>query len=105
MVHFTCDMCGKELLVDEETRFVVNVEVHAAYDPMEITEADLESDIDEEIRELVNEMKEMDAEELEDQVRKTFRFDLCPSCWEQYIADPLGSVRGVPRHSRRFSTN
>jgi len=98
MIHYTCDLCGKPLLADEDTRYVVQVEVYAAYDPMEITEADLAEDKSEEVQELLDEMADMDAEQLEDQVHKTFRFDLCQACQARYVQDPLsrGANRRVP---------
>ena len=89
MINFNCDMCGKPLLVDENVRYVVKLEVFAAYDPMELVEEDLENDHLQEISDLIDEMKEMDEEELEEQVYKSFRFDLCPSCQKKYIKDPL----------------
>jgi hypothetical protein len=89
MIHFTCDLCGKPLLADEQTRYVVKIEVYAAYDPMEIGDDDLEDDHDEEMQELLHEMESMEAEELEDQVYKTMRFDLCQHCHEAYLKDPL----------------
>ncbi|HET6441794.1 MAG TPA: hypothetical protein VFH53_05395 [Phycisphaerae bacterium] len=98
MIHYTCDMCGKPLLADEDTRYVVKVEVYAAYDPMEITDADLAEDKSEEVQELLEQMADMDAEQLEDQVHKTFRFDLCLACQARYVQDPLsrGASRRVP---------
>ena len=102
MIHFTCDMCGKTLLAEEDTRYVVKVEVYAAYDPMEISEKDLEADRSEEVQELLDEMADIDAEDLEDQVFKTFRFDLCPACHAAYLKDPLSRtmrVRARFRHN------
>jgi len=90
MIHFTCDLCGKTLLAEEDTRYVVKIEVYAAYDPMEICGDDLREDHDDEIQGLLAQMEDMDAEDLEDQVFKTFRFDLCPECHEAYLKDPLG---------------
>jgi hypothetical protein len=95
-------MCGKPLLADEDTRYVVKVDVYAAYDPMEITDADLAEDKSEEVKELLDQMADMDAEQLEDQVHKTFRFDLCPACQACYIQDPLS--RGANRRVR-FGNN
>jgi len=89
MLHFTCDMCGKDLLVSEEVRYVVKMEVYAAYDPMEITEEDLEKDHMEEISQLIEEMEDMDPQELEEGVYKSFRFDLCPSCQKKFVKRPL----------------
>jgi len=102
MIHFTCDMCGKTLLADEDTRFVVKVEVYAAYDPMEITEEDLREDHGDEISDLLAELEDADPEELENKVYKTFRFDLCPECHEAYLKDPLGRAS---RLRARFDGN
>ena len=90
MLHFSCDLCGKELLVEEDLRYVAKIEVYAAYDPLEITEDDLEDDHMEQIGELIKSMEHMDQQELEDQVYKSFRFDLCPDCHKKFLKDPLG---------------
>lgn len=102
MLHFTCDICGKELLVDEDLRYVAKVELFAAYDPLEITEEDLEDDHMEEVSKLIEETEEFDAQELQDQVYKSFRFDLCPDCHKRFLKDPLGreSARKI-----NFSSN
>ena len=43
MVHgLYCDACGEALLVESNVRYVTKVELYAAYDPLEITEEDLE---------------------------------------------------------------
>src|SRR6478672_9251164 len=49
MLHFTCDLCGKEMLPGDDRRYVVKMEVYAAHDPAEITEADLDEDHMEEV--------------------------------------------------------
>jgi hypothetical protein len=89
MLHYSCDLCGKELLVEEDLRYVAKIEVYAAYDPLEITEEDLDEDHMEEISELLKNMEHMDEQELEDQVYKSFRFDLCPECQKKFLKDPL----------------
>ena len=89
MVHYTCDMCGKPLLSDEDVRYVVKIEVYAAYDPMEITEEDLDRDHKKEIADLLSQMEDMDPEELEEGVYKRMRFDLCAACHRRYLANPL----------------
>ena len=89
MVHYTCDMCGKTLLSDEDVRYVVKVEVFAAYDPMEVTEDDLNKDHKQEIADLLSEMENMDPAEIEEGVYKRLRFDLCAACRLRYLANPL----------------
>ena len=75
--------------MDESVRYVVDVKVYAAYDPMELTRADLEQDTRPKIQDLIEACKRMSAEELEDQVYKEFRFHLCPPCQREYIREPL----------------
>lgn len=101
MIHYTCDMCGKPLLVEEEVRYEVKIEVYAAYDPMEITEEELAEDHLEEMRELVEEMEDMTTEEVEEGVYKKLRFDLCPSCKAIYLRDPL--FQRQERQGRRIN--
>jgi len=86
----TCDMCGKMLLEDEDTRYIVRIEVFAAYDTMELTTDQLGRDPSEEMARLLDLMERMDPQELEDQVYKAFRFDLCPACQRKYLKAPLG---------------
>ena len=102
MIHFTCDMCGKRLEQGADTRYVIKIEVYAAYDPLEISEEDLETDHTEEIEDLLDEIETRETEELEDEVYKAFRFDLCPECHAAYLKDPLG--RGA-RLRVRFERN
>ena len=85
----SCDGCQKSLLVDESVRYVVEVRVYAAYDPLEITRADLAADRREELEQILEACRTRSAEELEDQVYKEFRFHLCPPCQKKYIRDPL----------------
>ena len=89
MIQLTCHICGKTLLLDEDVRYTVKIEVFAAYDPLEITAEDLEKDYRKELRELVERMKEMDPEEAQDSVYRMFTFQLCPKCQKEYIKDPL----------------
>ncbi len=88
MVHYTCDMCGKPLLADEDIRYVVKIEVYPSCDAME-----MDDDMDEEIEEMEKDESEADAadpaEMLENGEYKTFRFDLCTKCHEKYLQDPL----------------
>lgn len=96
MDGITCDVCGKELLVDEDTRYVVKIQVYAAYDPMELTADEVARDRSQELAELLRQLEEMDAEELQDQVARCFQFDLCPACQKRYLAEPLPGVKPRP---------
>jgi hypothetical protein len=88
MLHITCDQCGKELRAGDD-HYVLKIEVFAAHDPAELTEADFDEDHMEEISKMLQEMA--DAGELDDLEPPSnhFRFDLCPDCRKKYVRDPL----------------
>ena len=85
----TCDLCGKPLLLGEAVRYEVRIQVYAAYDPLELTEADLAQDLRPQIRSLLGQLEGMDPQEAEDSVYKEFRFDLCMACQKRYLRCPL----------------
>ena len=89
MVHFTCDLCGKELSASGDHRYVVKIEAFAGFDPTEITEEDLQDDPMEAVSQLLQH-NESASDEVPAPVHKGFRFDLCPSCHSKYLKDPLG---------------
>ena len=90
MLHVTCDLCGKELRPGED-HHVVKIEVFAAHDPAEITEADLDEDHMEAVSQLLREMEDNLADpELAEPAHKNFRYDLCPDCRKRFVRDPLG---------------
>lgn len=85
-----CDRCGKSLLVTEDVRYRMKIEIVAAYDPLEITRADLARDLDAEIRAAIEGLSERDAASLERDVHWRAEFDLCLSCQRAIVANPLG---------------
>ncbi|NQT52551.1 hypothetical protein HQ576_10890 [bacterium] len=89
MDHLTCDVCGKALLVDETTRYEARIQVYAAYDPMEIVPDDLAEASRERLRQLIEQLEDMDPQDVEDSVYKDMLFDLCPTCQKHYLANPL----------------
>ncbi len=90
MLHITCDLCGKDVSPGADHRYVVKIEVFAAHDPAEITEADLDDDHMEAISQLLQDMEDNPDEELElTPTCKKFRYDLCPECQKKFIRDPL----------------
>jgi hypothetical protein len=90
MVHFTCDLCGKDLTASGDPRYVVKIAAYAGFDPNEITDDDLDDDHMEEISQILQRDEGLSAQELDEQVYKGFRFDLCPSCHSRFLKDPLG---------------
>jgi hypothetical protein len=90
MVHFTCDLCGKDLAADHEERYVVKMGIYAGHDPLEITAEDLDDDHMEAVAEMLQREEGLTEDELQASSYKGFRFDLCPCCHHKFLKDPLG---------------
>ncbi len=90
MLHFSCDICGKNL-PDGTARYVVKIEAYAATDPARLTDEDLDTDHVEEMAQLLSEIEdgEQEAPELLQSSQK-LRFDLCMVCSRKFVKDPLG---------------
>ncbi len=89
MVHFTCDLCGKDLNASGDPRYVVKIEVFAGFDPNQITEEDLEDDHMEQISEILQRDEEIGASAELKPDRQGFRYDLCTCCRAKFVKDPL----------------
>ena len=95
MQRVTCDACGR--VVPAHAHYVVRIDVFA--DPaMPQTSSDelAEMDFDRTFAELIEQMKTMTADELQDQVHRRFEYRICPACQRKFLANPLG----LPREKR-----
>ncbi|MFC1708258.1 nicotinate-nucleotide adenylyltransferase [Planctomycetota bacterium] len=104
MDGLTCDRCGRPLLVGEEARYVCEIKVYAAYDPLEITREDLERATDPESwRRVLAACEQRTDAELQDEIYRNLRFDLCMGCHGIYLRAPLPPHEGevVPRSLTR----
>ncbi len=90
MVHFTCDLCGKDLTASGDPRYVVKIAAYAGFDPTQITEDDLDDDHMEAVSQLLRSDEERTSEEFDATLSKEFRFDLCSCCHRKFLKDPLG---------------
>jgi len=88
MVTYRCDGCGKEIPKDA-LRYVVEMDVKAAYDMIEIGLADLVRDHRAEMLALIERLKKRPIQEIEESVYKHLHLDLCPACQRAFIRDPL----------------
>ena len=106
MIRYSCDMCGRSLVPEEDDRYVVKIEVYSACDSMDADCEDeefindFEEDDDED--ESDEEMDNLDPDEIDSIEYKTFRYDLCCKCHSRYLQDPL-SIKSIRRG--RFSEN
>ena len=103
MIRYSCDMCGRSIIPEEDVRYVIKIEAYSACEPMDGDDEDFDEelidDFDEEDEE---ELESFDSDEQEDVDYKTFRFDLCSKCHSKYLQDPL-SIKSIRRS--RFSEN
>jgi hypothetical protein len=99
MVHYTCDLCGKELLPEDGRRYVIRMEVYAAHDLAEITEADLDQDHMDAVSQMLQGVEDgtADLDELSAPFQK-FRYDLCPDCHKKFVRDPLNKETAQKFH-------
>src|SRR5215510_11631605 len=80
MLHrVTCDACGR--VVPKHAHYVVRIDVFADPEMPQTTSEELaEMDFDTTFAELIEQMKSMTADELQDQVHRRFEYRICPSC-------------------------
>ena len=83
--HTTCAQCGQVL--PTEASYVVRIDVFADPSMPQLSGEDLqEMDFDKTFAELIEQMKHMSAEELQDQVHRRFEYRLCPACQRRLLA-------------------
>ena len=90
MIQYSCDLCKRELDSQEDLRYVVKMEVYAAFDPAAASEEEGDRDHLQEIQDLLEHLDESEDEQIGDDVYQQLRFDLCPECRRKFIKNPLG---------------
>ncbi len=88
MIHFTCDMCRRNIDSDE-LRYVVKMEVYAAYDPATQEEDESDRDHLEELQEILERMEDVENDEIGEEVYQIRRYDLCSECRKKFCENPL----------------
>jgi len=102
MLHFSCDTCGKDLIPEMATRYVVKVEGFAAGDPAELTDDAASADHVAEMARLLREQEDSGDGPEPTAACKKLRFDLCGNCYRRFLDDPLGRDTAAKLH---FSEN
>jgi hypothetical protein len=90
MIRYCCDLCHRELDPEEDLRYVVKMEVYAAFDPMAVEEAGDERNHLQEIQDILEQLEDADSEQIGADVYRQLRFDLCPECHKKFVKNPLG---------------
>ena len=92
MIRYSCDLCKRELDPEEDLRYVVKMEVFAAFDPT-VTDDDDDRDHLQEIQDLIERLEDAENDQIGDDVYQQLRFDLCPQCQKKFVRNPLGRER------------
>lgn len=88
-----CELCGRR--IPAQASYVVRIDIYAEPALPAMQSADWsETTFDDTLAALMEQMKNMSSEELQDAVHRRMEFRLCPLCQKEYLANPLGKPRG-----------
>jgi hypothetical protein len=94
MPAVVCDLCGTE--VDLHESYVVQIDVYAEPSMKPVTAEELAAiDFDDTYAALLEQMKHMTADDLQDDVHRRFEYRICRPCQRRFLANPLGKPRAV----------
>jgi len=83
-----CDRCAAELEPGTGSFYVVRIEAFADPTPPNFSEEDLKRDPKEEIRRLLEQMRDLSPQEAMDQVYRRLTLTLCGPCYRRWIENP-----------------
>jgi hypothetical protein len=87
-----CDLCDRPL--PPHGFYIVRIDVFADPEMPPVTSEEMaEADYQQAMKELIEQMKDMSAEELQDQVHRRMEFRLCRACQMRFLVNPLGRPR------------
>ncbi len=90
MIRYSCDLCKRELDSEVDLRYVVKIEVYAAFDPTAASEDENDRDHLQEIQDILESLEDADDDLIGNDVYQQLRFDLCPECRKKFLQNPLG---------------
>ena len=93
MIRYRCDGCGLDLERDGSNHFIVKIEAFAAAGKLEFTREDLNRDHKAEMRRVLADLENHSPDEIENQVYRALRYDLCPACHRRFLETPLAGIR------------
>jgi hypothetical protein len=91
-----CDLCDAR--IPPHAHYVVRIDVFADPTLPSVSGEELEqTDFDQTFAELIKQMEDMSADDLQDDVHRRFEFKLCPRCQREFLRNPLGKPRKEAR--------
>jgi len=85
-----CHRCGSELRPGEGNFYLVRIEAVADPTPPNFSEEDLWRDPKAEMQRLLEQMRDLSAQEAMDQVYRRLMLYLCGPCYRHWIENPVG---------------
>ena len=87
-----CELCGRGVEVHES--YVVRIDVFADPSVPPTTAEQLAgADFDQQVADLLEQMKHLSADDLQDDVHRRFEYRICRPCQRRFLANPLGRPR------------
>jgi hypothetical protein len=93
--HATCAVCARPVAIG--SGYVVRIDVLADPQLPEMSSDEIaDGNLSAAIAAVIEEAKNLSADDLQDGVHRRFEFRLCPTCQRRFLANPLG----LPRETR-----
>jgi hypothetical protein len=90
----TCAICDRSVAIG--AGYLVRMDVMADPEMPDLTGEGIESaDLNATIAAVIEEAKNLTAEDLQDGVHRRFEFRLCAGCHRRFLANPLGLPRQI----------
>ncbi len=87
-----CELCGRA--IPPHGHYVVRIDVFADPELPELTAEEVAKlNFDAEMKKLLEQMRHLSEEELQDQVHRRFEYKICRPCQVKFLANPLGKPR------------
>ena len=103
MIRYSCDLCGRNLDAQNDLRYVVRMEVYAAFDPVASDGEEDDRDHLQEVQDILERIEDTQSDQIGEDVYQQMRFDLCPECRKKFLQNPLG--RETAAKAFGFSSN
>ena len=88
MIHYSCDCCKRDL-DPNDLRYVVKMEVYAAFDLDAAVEAEDDRDHLREMQDILQRAEDSADDPILDEDYEQLRFDLCTDCHKKFLKNPL----------------
>jgi hypothetical protein len=105
MIRYSCDLCKRNLDPHSDLRYVVKMEVFAAFDHTGDDADEDDCDHLEEIQDVLERMEDAECDSIGEDVYQQMRFDLCPECRKKFLKNPLASREVAVAKPVGFSKN